>query len=129
MCSQKISTRMLIQYWKQPKCLWTEELIKQMVAYAYNQYHSANYLYTGHKDESQKHFIEWKRPIILVWFNLYIIQNKAQLFCGDRNQNTCCLEMDVQGRLTAKRHNENFEGAERVLYLNCGDGYRVLYNC
>lgn len=74
----------------------------------YNQYHSANYLHTGHKDESQKHCVELKKPVIPVWFNFYRIQNQAQLLCGDRNQNKDCLGLNVQERLTAKKTQGKF---------------------
>lgn len=36
--------------------------------------------------------------------------------------------MYVQGGLITKRDKRNFEGDERVLYLNCSDGYMVLFN-
>ena len=36
--------------------------------------------------------------------------------------------MYVQGGLITKRDKRNFEGDERVLYLNCSDGYMVLYS-
>lgn len=36
--------------------------------------------------------------------------------------------MYVQGGLITKRDKRNFEGDERVLYLNCNDGYMVLYS-
>ena len=56
------------------------------------------------------------------------IPKQSQLHFGSRNQNKGCLRLDVQGGFITKRHKRNFEGDERVLYLNCSDGYMVLYN-
>lgn len=35
----------------------------------------------------------------------------------------------MQGGLTTKRHKGNFDSDDRMLYLNCGGGYMVLYCC
>lgn len=56
-----------------------------------------------------------QKKSIPVWFNLLRNKEQAKVLYDDRNQKGGGPELDVQGRLTAKRDKKNFGSDENVL--------------